>query len=164
MLHTSGRTVDDTWYTWAKSSVLQYDGSKYWTSNGTRTGSFFAGLWLRLQAISNLPIALKECVLLVWKDALGCNFAHLCHNAKRTGVEQEYLDKDPHEILKKAFFKPLVYGDGYIATALCLPKIIHSWFTMIKLSSSPSLHSSFTASHLPCFLCHPLAATCPGSC
>lgn len=50
-------------------------------------GDFFVGLWLRVQATSKLPEVLSECVLLVWKAALGCNFPHLCHNAKKKGVE-----------------------------------------------------------------------------
>lgn len=58
-------------------------------------------------AISKLPKVLRECVLLEWKDAPGCNFARLCHNAKGKGVEQEYLDKVPHEVLKEPCFKAI---------------------------------------------------------
>lgn len=64
----------------------------------------------------------------------------------------------------KHFLKPLFYAAGDIMViALSLFKVSHPWFTMTWFSSSPSLHTSYTATYLqPCHHC-PLAVTCPGS-
>lgn len=65
----------------------------------------------------------------------------------------------------KHFLKPLLYAAGHIiVTALGLFKVSHPWFTMIKFSSSPSPHTSYTATYLQPFHHSPLAATCTGSC
>lgn len=64
----------------------------------------------------------------------------------------------------KHFLKPLFYAVGDIMViALSLFKVSHPWFTMIWFSSSPSLHTSYTATYLQPFHHCPLAVTCPGS-
>lgn len=63
----------------------------------------------------------------------------------------------------KHFLKPLLYAAAHIIV-IALSLFSHPWCTMIRLSSSPSLCTSYTAAYLQPFHHCPLADTCPGSC